>query len=681
MLIGILAVVLILTTTDRMLLVGEAVKIPLLDVSLNVVEVYRWGPVLWVAINLNLLLVLEMFARKSRALQAVWPGGVASLPVRLYPFPFGHWLARCHTGPISWFLHLYVWVTCLILPVGVLLMAELRFLAYHDFYVTVQQAFFVSLQLALLWFFWPRIVASAPPPSEWWISFQMMARRKLILLALLTLGVSVVALFPEKILSGLQEITGSHYRFSYCLKVSDEILVKQAPSSELIAAYATQNKPGGAVWLEHAEGLDLRGRDLSCADLSDSRLYRVRFDKTSNLAGMNLFGADLSEAGLPGANLERTDLTWAQLPGAYMVGAKLSGTKLNPSNLAGVNLRSADLSGADLGKADLSGANLRDADLSGADLREAHLSGADLRDANLSGSSLNDADLRLARMRGASMEGTDLRMARLDGLLVDSQPVEKGVKANGICLTGADLRGASLGQADLTGMGNQKDCGQKGVDWEKIREKLSRLPDERKEKVLERLKKAEERWLKNKNKGFLVSDNAPFPAGDDTPGRFVEGKPTSFKDAFFDTTLQEILRANGVPVPNSVSSQEHHDQYLPFLAEKLYCLSVPSALMLSNTAVSADRNPGKLDLGLDLDRLFHSMSKEKLHSFISTVSDRNCADFTVSGQSSWEWTQWQTVQKILRKIVEEQRQKRLPSAPSDSTMSPVEEKRHENPRS
>ena len=87
---------------------------------------------------------------------------------------------------------------------------------------------------------------------------------------------------------------------------------------------------------------------------ADLRKARIE----GNLCGVNLRGADLSEANLHGVNLSEADLRWA--------------------NLSGANLRWANLSGANLRRADLSGVNLRWADLSGANLREADLSGADL---------------------------------------------------------------------------------------------------------------------------------------------------------------------------------------------------------------------------------------------------------------------------------------------------------------
>ncbi|MBF0262837.1 MAG: hypothetical protein HQL97_13500 [Magnetococcales bacterium] len=72
LLVGIFGMVMVLTTTDKQLLVQDQIKIPLLDVSLDIVELYRWGPILWVVMNFNLLLTLNMLGDKLRAAKEAW---------------------------------------------------------------------------------------------------------------------------------------------------------------------------------------------------------------------------------------------------------------------------------------------------------------------------------------------------------------------------------------------------------------------------------------------------------------------------------------------------------------------------------------------------------------------------------------------------------------------------------
>ena len=102
----------------------------------------------------------------------------------------------------------------------------------------------------------------------------------------------------------------------------------------------------------------------------------------SNLYGVNLRGADLSDADLSYSNLRDVDLR---------------GAGLSDANLSYSNLSDADLSDANLYRANLSDAILYRANLSDAILYGASLSEADLYRANLSDADLSDADLRGAK--------------------------------------------------------------------------------------------------------------------------------------------------------------------------------------------------------------------------------------------------------------------------------------------
>lgn len=99
-------------------------------------------------------------------------------------------------------------------------------------------------------------------------------------------------------------------------------------------------------------GVDLRGSNLSCADLSVVK---------------NLKGADLSNT-----NLSYAKLNGADLKGANFNGANLSYADLRFTHLNNANLKDSDLQGAFLEGADLQGAHLNNADLRGADLEGAH---------------------------------------------------------------------------------------------------------------------------------------------------------------------------------------------------------------------------------------------------------------------------------------------------------------------
>ena len=76
-------------------------------------------------------------------------------------------------------------------------------------------------------------------------------------------------------------------------------------------------------------------------------------EKTIDLYGANLYGADLRSANLYGANLRSADLRSANLCGADLCGANLRSADLRSANLCSADLRSANLYGANLCGADL----------------------------------------------------------------------------------------------------------------------------------------------------------------------------------------------------------------------------------------------------------------------------------------------------------------------------------------
>ena len=104
------------------------------------------------------------------------------------------------------------------------------------------------------------------------------------------------------------------------------------------------------------------------------------------LSGIDLEGADLSEAQLAYADLSETQLAHADLSEAELFNADLSETRL-----AHADLDSTDLDGADLRGADLNGADLGDADLLSADLSTAQVTQKQLDQAeSLQGATMPD---------------------------------------------------------------------------------------------------------------------------------------------------------------------------------------------------------------------------------------------------------------------------------------------------
>ena len=130
-------------------------------------------------------------------------------------------------------------------------------------------------------------------------------------------------------------------------------------------------------------GADLSGAKMYAADLSNANLSNANLTGT-DLTNTILTNANLTGANLTGADLTGTILTGTILTG---VSGQLSDSTLTqyttlPSGYIIVNFyivgAGVNLFGADLSDANLTGADLSDANLTGADLSEANLTGANL---------------------------------------------------------------------------------------------------------------------------------------------------------------------------------------------------------------------------------------------------------------------------------------------------------------
>jgi hypothetical protein len=133
---------------------------------------------------------------------------------------------------------------------------------------------------------------------------------------------------------------------------------------------------------------------------------RVAIADSARLEGADLRGADLSKAQLARARLDTADLRGAILTGARLERANLSGADLSFADLAFADLRGAQLSRANLSHASLEGADLRGAELNRVKWDSTSLLQADLRDAEISHESV---------LRGAFLDGANFTLPRRGG--------------------------------------------------------------------------------------------------------------------------------------------------------------------------------------------------------------------------------------------------------------------------
>jgi uncharacterized protein YjbI with pentapeptide repeats len=505
---GIYAVIAIYSTTDEQILRESPAALPLLRIKVPLGGFYILMPLLLVVLHFNLLFQLNFLAQRLRALDRAIRSG-ASLEARievdrdhhrklLYPFLLNNILMG--KGVERPLLRLVLWVSVIAFPIFVLLSAQLVFVRYHSFPITLWHRLLVLADLLLLaWIFWPAVVEPETTDEDLSLAQGIkflptrrkfrrgpwLARARIVATAVLSAVTFLVSLcgivVPDDLFgynNPLARWTREAFRGS--LTVRGATLTRDGPARQLILADVLREKQSvRASWRQRIKGLDLRGRDLRNADLSDAVLTNGNLTGAL-LQGANFEGADLDGAQLAGARLDGADLSGTHLEGANLRGATLTGASLSDAHLEGAVLKHAVLLGADLRRADLSAADIRSADL-----RLAHLERSRAHAANFS-----DSDLRGARMEKADLAAANLRWTRL----LDARMIGTNIYL-------ADLRGASARELS-------------DEDWHSLLEDLSRIPRARRrfQRAAEALGTAAENFVRVQD--VTGTDGALYDAGE-----------------------------------------------------------------------------------------------------------------------------------------------------------------------
>ncbi len=145
LLVGAYIAVTIGSTTDLQLLKDSPVTLPVLNVGLPIVGFYLLVPWLLLLLHFNLLLQLYLLSRKLHLVD----GAIATLEderereeqrVLLFAFPFSQMLIGRQRGRVvRLLLAAFVWTTMIVLPLALLVWAQIAFLPYHDETITWAQ--------------------------------------------------------------------------------------------------------------------------------------------------------------------------------------------------------------------------------------------------------------------------------------------------------------------------------------------------------------------------------------------------------------------------------------------------------------------------------------------------------------------------------------------------------------
>ncbi len=360
------------SVSHKDLLLNSAVQLPIVvNVHIPLVGFFQYAPALLLLVYLSLLIQHVILARKygkfTEAIASYERDTRIEHPARerVHSYVGSQILAGPKPNRVTNFLmRLIVYVTFTILPVITLLYFQIKFLPYHEVWITYWHRIAVILGILMLFLV-------TPQHSLWargWEAFLG------ALVILLIIGFSwLIATVPN-------EWMDRRLGFVPPTSVRDG---EEAKLLNPLVRFVYERIPGDHKgWLR---GL------LS---------YRVLVVEDSDLApgegvSVVLRERNLQFALLSRSDLHRGDLTWADLRGAQMWRTRVDKGKLNDTKLHGAFLREAQLQGANLSSAQLQGADLSYAQLQGADLSNAQLQGVDLKDAQLQGADLASAEVWL----------------------------------------------------------------------------------------------------------------------------------------------------------------------------------------------------------------------------------------------------------------------------------------------
>ncbi len=370
----------------------------------------------------------------------------------IFPAPLGHLLVGGDARPGTKFLLAsMVIITLILMPLIWLVYTQTKFLVYQNEYITYLHRIIIIIDLSLLWWLWPRIVAPNLTWREWWIrknsktphnwfksqTYHLTRNTVTITFSFaILIFIFIIVAIPDGLidrsfpLQNTREKIDQNYVYRF-YRFPGRTFVRDDPPAEILAAYISKSTddnrnidaPGGIAWRKHGKPMQLTQRNFRKAQLSssyffDSDLRWTDFSRANlwraNFREVEMYSSYFQGTFLELASFQQANLSRSMFQGASMKNIRLEGTRLADAIFHGANLQNAQLEGADLRRANFVGANL-----TGANLRGALLIGADLRGAILTNAQLTGADLREAWVGGTRINAANLRLADLRNIKLD----------------------------------------------------------------------------------------------------------------------------------------------------------------------------------------------------------------------------------------------------------------------
>jgi uncharacterized protein YjbI with pentapeptide repeats len=411
-----------IAATDEALLRDSAEVFPSLGVRVKLSTAYLMAPIIFLFLHANALLQLHLLGKRLRGLEAEMERlGLPELDRAawrrtVHGFAFAQaMLGSDAHGPesrLEWLHRLLLaamsWLAVAVVPMVLLLIAQISFVRYQSDGITFVHKITVFLDLTLLT--WLHEVTWGDFTRRHWASVAWSSAFGVAILFILL--ISVLHATPPKpwelmhtdnSLDAISEVTGWSWTRRH-LDLSERTLLESEAKPDLLKPFAT----GGGTLKEmqvQMVALNLQGRTLRFAKFTDAQLFSA-----------DLRGIKAEQSQWTGARLTEARLEYAMLEGANLSNTSLQGSALSDADLRNAILRNANLKGADLSRtlfqgSDLSSARLQGARLVAAELQGANLTRADLQDANLTDANLQGTDLAHSNFQRAVLSNAKLQLS------------------------------------------------------------------------------------------------------------------------------------------------------------------------------------------------------------------------------------------------------------------------------
>jgi uncharacterized protein YjbI with pentapeptide repeats len=476
------------THTD--LLLNTPLKLPIIQIELNLRGFFLFAPILFILVHFGVLLHHATLARKAEGLNNLLRteerGKSRTHRVRMEVSSYFY--SQNVAGPergmlLGALLRAMGWLTLDLLPLWLVLYFQVTFLPVHDPNVTFVHRIFLACDIGVLGCVG---IARRFPEMGLWQGLIHLIKGHGRSFSL-GLGTSAVVLFLSICVATLPSAFGDDQENSSDLdRLMTSIWPTRVPFDWNNQTCRNWEGDRCAFWLTAAvfeQPIDfvsgragLLSRNFVLTDKETLSSPRETKDEDARIS---LRGRDLRYATFDRSNLQGVDFVAADLSGSSMkssdlndatFGCAIKGKKtvIYQNAAKQMELRSSDvedctdLRGADLSQAKLTnscvsclsrskldGIVLRKADLRGFDFKQVSLPRADLSEAILQGTDFSDGFLDGAILSGVEAQGAIFKDTSLQGAILFGAQLD-GADFRGANLSGADLTAASLFGADLS---------------------------------------------------------------------------------------------------------------------------------------------------------------------------------------------------------------------------------------